>query len=83
MGRPGANLSGRAYSMQNTHFTAPYESSSLATSRGQDVTGLAFCCLSHDKHSAELAAFGGLPPFGALRHHLPPAERWDNNPCFA
>ena len=19
-----------------------------------------------------------LPPFGALRHHLPPAERWDN-----
>ena len=19
-----------------------------------------------------------FPPFGALRHHLPPAERWDN-----
>jgi hypothetical protein len=24
--------------------------------------------------SASLAAFGGFPPFGALRHHLPPAK---------
>ena len=31
MCRLGANVSGLAYSMQNTHLTAPYESSSLAT----------------------------------------------------
>ena len=24
------------------------------------------------------ATSGGFPPFGALRHHLPPAMRWDN-----
>ena len=30
------------------------------------------CYINHAIHSAELAASGGLPPFGALRHHLQP-----------
>lgn len=30
------------------------------------------CYINHAIHSAELAASGGLPPFGVLRHHLQP-----------
>ena len=34
---------------------------------------------SHKQHSYFCSWLAALaPPFGALRHHLPPAERWDN-----
>ena len=35
-----------------------------------------------EQHYGELVAYGDFPPFGALRHHLPPAVRWDYG-CWA
>ena len=39
--------------------------------------------IRYEQHSDELATSGGFSPFGALRHHLSPAVRGHNNPCFA
>ena len=41
------------------------------------VTGFAFFVIWHDRHYDDEPP-SVAPPFGALRHHLPPAERWDN-----
>ena len=46
------------------------------------VMGMPFCHISHSNLGGELATSGGFPPFGALRHHLPPAVRWDYNLCL-
>ena len=35
------------------------------------VTGLAFCIIRHEKHYVDQPPPVALPPFGALRHHLP------------
>ena len=35
-----------------------------------------------ENHTTALRASEMHPPFGALRHHLPPAERWDYG-CLA
>ena len=44
------------------------------------VTGLAFCIIWHEKHSADwLTAFAS--PFPAARDF--PRKREQNNPCFA
>ena len=42
------------------------------------VTDLPFCIIRYDKHYGNQPPPVAFPPFGALRHHLPPAERWDN-----
>ena len=42
------------------------------------VTGLAFFVIWQNKHYVDQPPPVAFPPFGALRHHLPPAERWDN-----
>ena len=39
---------------------------------------LLFCVIGHEKHYGNQPPPVASPPFGALRHHLPPAERWDN-----
>ena len=41
------------------------------------VTGLAFYVIWYDKHYDDEPPSVAFPPFGALRHHLPSAERWD------
>ena len=30
--------------------------------------------IRYEQYYGELVAYGDFPPFGALRHHLPPAE---------
>ncbi|EHO62693.1 hypothetical protein HMPREF9453_01285 [Dialister succinatiphilus YIT 11850] len=42
------------------------------------VTGFTFSVIWHSKHYGNQPPPVSFPPFGALRHHLPPAERWDN-----
>ena len=42
------------------------------------VTGLAVCVIWQNKHYVDQPPPVAFPPFGALRHHLPPAMRWDN-----
>ena len=42
------------------------------------VTESPFCVIWHDRHYVDQPPPVAFPPFGALRHHLPPAERWDN-----
>ena len=42
------------------------------------VTDLPFCIIWHDKHYVDQPPPVAFPPFGAFRHHLPPAEQWDN-----
>ena len=42
------------------------------------VTDSPFCIIWHEKHYVDQPPSVAFPPFGALRHHLPPAERWDN-----
>ena len=75
----GPLLHGKASHVVFRSLTLPYKPRSLATLKGtQDVTGLPSCCINRTVLSAELATSGGFSPFGALRHHLPPAERWDN-----
>ena len=39
---------------------------------------LLFCVIRYEKHYFDQPPPVASPPFGALRHHLPPAERWDN-----
>ena len=51
---------------------------SFAADYKVSVTGLAFCIIRHEKYYVDQPPPVALPPFGALRHHLPPAERWDN-----
>ena len=36
-----------------------------------------FCVIRYEKHYFDQPPPVASPPFGALRHHLPPAERWD------
>ena len=42
------------------------------------VTGFTFGIIWQNKHYDDQPPPVAFPPFGALRHHLPPAERWDN-----
>ena len=42
------------------------------------VTDSPICIIRHEKHYVDQPPPVAFPPFGALRHHLPPAERWDN-----
>ena len=42
------------------------------------VTGFTFSVIWHEKHYVDQPPPVASPPFGALRHHLPSAERWDN-----
>ena len=42
------------------------------------VTGFTFSVIWHSKHYGNQPPPVAFSPFGALRHHLPPAERWDN-----
>ena len=35
-----------------------------------------------ENHITALAGEEMQSPFGGWRHHLPPAERWDYNPCL-
>ena len=39
---------------------------------------LPFCIIWHEKHYVDQPPLVASPPFGALRHHLPPTVWWDN-----
>ena len=51
---------------------------SLNTSRREGCSKLFLGLIRDEQYYGELVAYGDFSPFGALRHHLPPAVRWDN-----
>ena len=71
---PMEPLRGRVHRVQKVQRVQRVVDCPAGNAYKVSVTGLPFCHISRSKHGGELATSGGFSPFGALRHHLPPAE---------
>ncbi len=55
---------------------------SLPLGRWAPVGAISYAAFGGENRTTALRARKCIPPFGGLRHHLPPAERWDYG-CLA